>query len=355
MVKKSLRIRDITQFFMILMVCCLIGPIFCKAADTPKAKELRLATFAQENSYQSPLLKQFGDDIENLTKGAVKIKIYWVGQIAETRDLNELCRRGAIDIIAVAPIYAQTFYPLNTVLQNTTIIKETEEAAYVWKGLLREIPELKQEHAKQNQYLLARISLSPYFVLSSKPIRNLDDFKGIKIRAFAGPYVSGWMSSLGASNVNPPFSELYEGLMKKQLNAVVMNAQFTESSKLYEVAKYISYDFAAIVGWSVSINLDVWNKFAPEIKNAFTKAARDFEDRDLNLQLTSEQEAKDSLKQKGVQFLKVDQKAFYDSAPDAWVAAKDSLINKMGVDKALAERFMKRWRELTDEYYSKNP
>jgi TRAP-type C4-dicarboxylate transport system substrate-binding protein len=151
-------------------------------------------------------------------------------------------------------------------------------------------------------------------------------------------------------------SELYEALMRRVMDATVVNPQFIESLKLYEVAKHISFDFGTIVGWQTAINLDVWNGFTPEIKKGITRAAIEFGARDLELNLTSEKKSIEFLKQKGVEFIKIDEKekkAFMDKAGDPWEAAKDSLINDLKVDAAVANKFLKRWRELTDEYHKK--
>jgi hypothetical protein len=57
------------------------------------------------------------------------------------------------------------------------------------------------------------------------------------------------------------------------------------------------------------------------------------------------------LKEKGVQFLEFkDWDAMIAKAGDPWVAAKDSLIKDLKVDSAVADRFVKRWHELSDEY-----
>jgi len=137
------------------------------------------------------------------------------------------------------------------------------------------------------------------------------------------------------------------------MDGTVVNPQFMESLKLYEVAKYVSFPFGSLVGWQVTVNLNVWNSFTPEIKDAFTRAAIQFGARDLDLNLTSEKKSIEVLKQKGVQFIEIDDKvykAFMDKAGDPWAAAKDSLINDLRVDSGVADRFLKRWRELSDEY-----
>ena len=350
--RKTYRFLTVT-----VVVLLLVGFNLCQAADAPKAKELKWALFFAENAYQSSSVKKFRDDIEAYTNGAVKPKLYWVGQIAETKDLPDLVRTGAADMITTSPNYHQAIYPLNAALQAFPMLfKSTEQAAYTWFHLFREFPEIQGEFAKNNEYCLARVTLSKYLTVSTKPLRTVADFKGLKIRTFPGRYNSEWMKSIGAVNIDMPMSDLYEALMRKVMDATALNLQFMDSLKIYEVAKYVTFDFGTIVGWQNSMNLKVWNSLTPEMQNGIMRAATEFSARDLELNLTSEKKSMDSLKQKGVQFIAVDpkeQKAFLDKAGDPWAAAKDFLAKDLKVDAAVADRYLKGWRELNNEYETK--
>ena len=357
MINRSSGKRGLGLLAVTMVVLLLMGFTICEGAEAPKAKELKWALFFPETAYQGPVTKKLRDDIETFTHGSVKPKLYWVGQIAETKDLPDLCRTGAVDMASTAPVYTTTIFPLNSALQMFPVVfKSPEQATYTWRGLLRDFPEIQEEYAKQNQYCLNRTCLSLYRTLSRKPIRHLADFKGVKIRTFPGKYCSEWMKSVGAININFPLSEIYEALMRRVGDAVVVNSQYIESLKLYEVAKYVSFEFGTIVAWQTTINLDVWNSFTPEIKEAFTRAATEFGARDLELNLTTENKSTEFVKQKGVQFIKIDQKeqkTFLDKGGDPWGGTgglKDTLVNDLKVDAAVADRFIKRWRELNDEY-----
>ena len=195
---------------MVVLSLVLIGSSISEAAEAPKPRELKWALFFPETAYQGEITKMLRDDIETLTKGAIKPKIYWVGQIAETKDLPDLCRRGAIDMASTAPVYTTTLFPLNSVLQMFPVVfKSPEQAAYTWRGLLRDFPEIQEEYAKQNQYCLNRTCLALYRAVTRDPVRNIADFKGLKIRTFPGKYCSEWMKSIGAINVNFPLSDIY--------------------------------------------------------------------------------------------------------------------------------------------------
>ena len=350
----SSRKKECCIVAMMVFFLFFIGFDVCKAAAPPKVKELKWATFFPEADYNAQLLKQLRNDIEAHTHGAIKPKLYYAGQIAETKDLPGLCRSGAVEMTTSAPLQYPSIFPLNTVLQMVQLVfKTTEQVAYTWRGLLRDVPEIQGEYAKQNQYCLTRACLSMYYTLSKKPIRNLADLKGVKIRALPGKHASELMKSIGATPIMIAPAEIYEGLMRGVLDAVMMPVQAFESLRFYEAAKYVSLPYGANPGFYTNINLDVWNSFTPEIKGAFTKAAMEYGVRDLELQVGSENKSIESLKKKGVQFIEFDKKdleTLIAKAGDPWAAAKDYAINELKADAAVVDKLVKRWRELTDEY-----
>jgi TRAP-type C4-dicarboxylate transport system substrate-binding protein len=339
---------------VILFPLLLIGFTICKAAEPPKVKAIKWAMFMPEADYNVQTQKRFRDDIEAYTHGAVKPKLYYAGQIAETKDLPGLCKSGAVEMITTAPLQYPSMFPLSTLLQMIQLVYKTpEQAAYTWRGLLRDIPEIQGEYAKQNQYCLNRAALSTYYTLSKKPIRSLADLKGVKIRALPGKHASELMRSLGATPIMFPPAEIYESLMRGVLDAVMMPIQTFESLRFYEAAKYIGLPYGAPPGFYQGINLDLWNSFTPEIKKAFTQAATEYGARDLEAQVSTESKSIESLKKKGVQFIEFDKKdmeILITKTGDPWVAAKDYATNELKVDAAVADRMVKRWRELTDEY-----
>jgi TRAP-type C4-dicarboxylate transport system substrate-binding protein len=348
------KIRKTYRFLALtVVVLLLVGFNLCQAADAPKSREMKWALFLAENAYQAPLIKKWRDSIEAYSNGAIKIKIYWVGQMAETKDLPELVRTGSTDMMSTGPNFNQSTYPLNSTLQGfAMLIKGTERSAFIGRNL-REFPDIQAEFAKNNEHCLTKATLAEYVLYTKKPFRTLEDFKGTRLRTMPGKYTSDWMKSLGAVNHDVPMADIYESLMRRVLDGVVSNAQFVDSLKLYEIVKYSSYSFGNIVGWQTSVNLNVWNSFTQEIKNAFIRASHEFNVADLELNLTSEKKSIESLKQKGVQYINIDpeaQRAFIAKGGDPWMGARDSMVNTLKVDPAVADRFLKRWRELDNEY-----
>ena len=168
-------------FLVIAVVLALVVQFaFVGGATAASAvKELKWAVFVPENDYMAPPLKQFRDDVEKFTNGAVKIRIYWPGQLAEVKEMVDVVKTGSVEMSTSAPTFYPSMFPLNVALQSfPMLLTSPEQATYVWRGLFRDIPEVQKEFAGQNQVCLNRATLAPYLTLSKKPYRTAADFKG---------------------------------------------------------------------------------------------------------------------------------------------------------------------------------
>ena len=344
-------------FSVAVMVIFLLLNISTVCDAAAPVKGLKWATIFPESDYNLPTVKQFGNDIEAFTHGSIKPTVYPTGVITEIKDLPEVCRTGAVEMSSAAPANYPSLFPLNGVLTMFPIVfKNPEQAAYVWRGLSRDIPEIQGEYAKQNQYCLNRSTMARSLTLSKKPIRNLADLKGLKIRDFPGKYFPGMLRKAGASSNPIPMAEVFEGLSRGLLDAAMVSAPVIESLRFYEAAKYLGMPIGSFIGYHNSINLNVWNSFTPETRNAFNRAAIEWGIRDLELQSTTEEKSIESLKKKGVQLIEFDQKdwkTMLETGGNPWEAAKDFLVNDLKVNESVVNRFIKRWRELADEYEQK--
>ena len=322
------------------------------AADD-KPVELKWAVFVTRNLHSMPPLIQWTKDIEAKTKGAVKIKMYFGGEIAQTKDLVHLCRTGSIDVISTPPVYYTGLFPMNAVLQTYYPLNKTvEQAVYSWRGLYRDIPEIQGEFKQHNMYLINRSCLGIYKLVSKKPVQNLADLKGMKLRIIGGDYPSRMVKAAEAVPVFQAMQDVYEGFMRGVTDGVLLDVPAIATYRMAEIGKYVGFPWGSVLGWSNSINLDVWNKLSPENKEIIQQTSVDWGTRDLQNMLTNEKKYTEQLKKEGVQFLDFDQKDYQtiiDRAGDPYEHGKKSLADAK-VDSEVVERFIKRWRELNAEY-----
>ncbi len=113
--------------------------------------------------------------------------------------------------------------------------------------------------------------------VSKKPIRSIEDFKGIKMRAPEG-MVQEVFSAVGASPVNLPGSEVYTALDKGVIDAADYSVFSTNDAQgLHKFAKYPMYPgFHSMPTLAVSINKTQWDSLTPELQEIMSVSVRDF-------------------------------------------------------------------------------
>ena len=101
------------------------------------------------------------------------------------------------------------------------------------------------------------------FTNSRKPIVNIEDLKGLKLRVIPNPLFIESFSALGTNPVPMPFPELYGALESKAMDAQENPFSVVLTSKFYEVQKYMSVTNHVYTANPVVISKKVWDKLSP--------------------------------------------------------------------------------------------
>ena len=111
--------------------------------------------------------------------------------------------------------------------------------------------------------------------VSKKPVRTVDDLKGLKVRAPEG-MVYNIFQKAGAAPVNLPGSEVYTGLEKGVIDAADYTVFATNDDQgLHSFAKYPSYPgFHSLPMVAVSMNKGIWDGLPADLK-AIMESATD--------------------------------------------------------------------------------
>ena len=343
----------VISFLFLFMATVFIFGAATDAAAAAKPVELKWAVFVTKNLHSMPPLIQWTKDIETKTNGAVKVKMYFAGEIAQTKDLVHLCRNGSIDVISTPPVYYSGLLPLNAVLQMYYPLNKTvEQAVYSWRGLLRDIPELQGEFNRHNMYLINRSCLGIYKLVSKKPVQNLADLKGMKLRIIGGDYPSRMVKAAGAVAVFQAMQDVYEGFMRGVTDGVLLDVPAIATYRMAEIGKYVGFPWGSVLGWSNSINMDTWKKLSPESQKVIQQTSIEWGAADLQNMLNNETKYTDKLKKEGVQFLDFDEKDYktiIQGASDPYEHCRQ-FLTKAKVDAGVIDRFITRWKELNAEY-----
>ncbi len=130
---------------------------------------------------------------------------------------------------------------------------------------------------RYNVKLIAVTSTGVEAFVSKIPIRTVEDFKGVKLRAPQG-MVNNVFTAIGAAPVNLPGSEVYTSLEHGVIDASDYTVFASNQAQgMNDIARYPIYPgFHSMPTIQITMNLDVWNSLPEDLKTAVTKTADRF-------------------------------------------------------------------------------
>jgi len=133
----------------------------------------------------------------------------------------------------------------------------------------------------QKTYGAKLLGLYPFpsqMLWCAKPVENINDLKGKKIRVYSttlGDFVEG----AGGVSVTIPFAEVVPALQKGVADCGITGTMPAYRAKWYEV---VTHAYLMRVGYTMTfaaVNLGTWNKLGPEGQALLMDQAKAFEDR----------------------------------------------------------------------------
>ena len=108
---------------------------------------------------------------------------------------------------------------------------------------------------------------------SKRPVTNLEDINGLKIRVMANPVALETWKTLGANAVPMAFSEVFTALEIKAIDGQENPLVHMYSNKMHEVQKYISLTNHVYTPVALVVSQKFWDKLSAADKAGIQKAA----------------------------------------------------------------------------------
>ena len=198
----------------------------------------RLASVWGEGLVMLESERAFAKKVEEMSGGRLMIKVFPAGQLGPTNQVFDMVRSGAVEMGAD---WAGYWTGKNTAfdLLGSHVMGFTplDHAIWYYAGEGREIyNELFGRYGIV--YFPHHIADQESGIRSNKPIKSIDDLKGMKIRM--GNFIPGkTIQEFGGQPVSMSSDEIYESLQRGVIDGAEMNMPLADyHAKLHEVAKY---------------------------------------------------------------------------------------------------------------------
>ncbi len=159
------------------------------------------------------------------------------------------------------------------------------------------------------------------FYDTKKPIKDLADLKGQKIRVMGNPIFVDMANSMGANGVPLGYDQVFNALQTGVVDGAENNPPSFVFDNHYTVAKYYTIDEHLIVPEVLVMSKKIWDTLSKDDQAAVMKYAREAQLEERKLWNVYEKKAMDKAKAAGIQIIPVsaaDKKAFQDAVKPVW-------------------------------------
>jgi TRAP-type C4-dicarboxylate transport system substrate-binding protein len=230
--------------------------------------------FPDQSTITSVYTKKLIETINTKLAGKLNIELFSADLLVPVEQQFEALSRGALDMSTSAGPMDSQFLPELQVLFGMPGSWENSDQCMVFLNKYGGYDYFRTSFATKNQYLLTVLPAGADWLATSKPVRKLADFKGMKIIETGPPAIS--IQMLGGEAVNIPFADAYMAYKLGTADGQLTSTGDLETQKLAEVLKYIYKPiFIAEVNCHITLNLDSWKKLGPDLQNQVTAIVND--------------------------------------------------------------------------------
>jgi tripartite ATP-independent transporter DctP family solute receptor len=213
-----------------------------------------------------------GHLIEERSGGRLQIRVFHSRQLGEEKETIEQTRVGAIDLNRTNVALIGTFVPSMNVLAMPFLFRSIEHLQKVLDGPIgNEILGSFEPYGFVGLCFYDSGARSIYN--SVRPVRTLDDLKGLRIRVQQSELMSSMIRALGAEPIELPYGQVLTGLATKLIDGAENNWPSFITTDHYKYAGFYTLTEHTMSPEVLVMSLKAWQSLSPDDQKIFREAA----------------------------------------------------------------------------------
>lgn len=289
-----------------MLVACILGALVIRPKAGSKAGGrtivLKLAHGLDEAHPVHQAMILMKQRLEELTDGKATIDLYSGGVLGGETDCLEQVQKGELAMTKVSTAALEAFIPEMKVFSIPFTFRDEN---HFWTTLNGDIGKklLAKGTAQNFQGLCYYDSGDRNFYSTKKPIRTIDDVKGMKIRVMNSRTAMDMINAMGGSPCPITWGELYTALAQGTVDAAENNPPSFDTSRHFEVCKYFTFTAHQRIPDMVIMSTKVWDTLPQDVQAALQKAADESEIFQRKLWKEKTEQSLALAKEKGVELI----------------------------------------------------
>jgi tripartite ATP-independent transporter DctP family solute receptor len=287
-----------------------------------QAKTVFKASDVQPAGYPTvAATENLGKKLSEATGGRLSVQMYPSMQLGGEKETIEQTQIGAIQLLRVS---AGTMGPI---VDDINVVN----MPFLFKNIAHSE---KMMDGPIGQELLDKITASPSANLvalcwmnsgarslynSKRPIKSIEDIKGLKFRVIGNPIFIDMMNSLGGNGVAMGYDQVFSALQTGVIDGAENNPPSYVFSNHYTAARYYSLTEHLVIPEVLVFSKRAWMNLSADDQNLLKKFAREAQLEERVLWSQYEQQAMEKAKAAGCQIVEIaDKTPFQNAVKPVW-------------------------------------
>ena len=260
--------------------------------------------------------ENLGKKLEAATNGRLSVQMYPSMQLGGEKETIEQTQIGAIQMLRVSVGSMGPIVDDINVVNMPFLFRNSAHAEKMMDGPI-------------GQELLDKITASPNAGLvalcwmdagarslynTKKPIKAIEDIKGLKFRVIGNPIFIDMMNALGGNGVAMGYDQVFSALQTGVIDGAENNPPSYVFSNHYTAAKYFSLTEHLIIPEVLVFSKKAWTQLSGDDQNLIKKFAREAQLEERELWNKYQLQAMDKARAAGCQIIEIADKAPFQNA-----------------------------------------
>lgn len=274
----------------------------------------------------------FVQKVNELSGGSIKAVVYPSSQLGSESEILQQVEQGALDMtISGGGMYAG-YNPAAAIFESLCMFTTAEQQKQIIDDM-GGLDFFNEVMADSNFVAVGWMSGGARNVLSNKPIRTVEDFKGFNIRVPDNKVYVDIFNALGCNPTIVAWSEGYTAMQTGMVSGIEAGTETLATANLQEASKYYTITGHINVTNFCSMNQDVWNNLSAGQKEAVLAAMKEANDFQRELSEENEQVYQELFTDSGIEIIHLS-----DSDMTALQQAVSGLVIETAEEYGYADR-----------------
>ena len=287
-----------------------------------QAKAVFKASDVQPPGYPTvAAVESLGKKLEAATSGRLSVQMFPSAQLGGEKETIEQTQIGAIQLLRVSAGALGPIVDDINVVNMPFLFKNMAHAEKMMDGEIgQNLLDKITANANANLVALCWMNAGARSIYNTKkPVKGIEDLKGMKIRVIGNPIFIDMMNALGGNGVAMGYDQVFSALQTGVIDGAENNPPSYVFSNHYTAAKYYSLTEHLIIPEVLMFSKKAWSTLSADDQGLIKKFAREAQMEERELWNKYEQQAMEKAKAAGCEITAIaDKTPFRNAVKPVW-------------------------------------